>query len=92
MCPWESSKKSRPPKAGLFWNRTPTVLELETGHEALTRIQEILDRDGRIIALREKAFKTLGKPGLESRKVRHPAQGGARKFREEFEAVLEVGC
>jgi hypothetical protein len=72
------------PKAGLLSNRTPGADELEAGHEALTRILGILNRGGKVIALGEKAFEALGNLGVEARKVRHPAQGGARKFREEF--------
>jgi len=78
------------PKAGLLSNRTPSGEELEAGHEALTRIGEILAGKGRIIALGEKSFEALGKLGFESRKVRHPAQGGAARFREEFDPLMRI--
>jgi hypothetical protein len=75
--------------AGLLSNRTPTSDELEAGQEALEEMLDILNRKGKIIALGGKAFEALEKLGVETRKVRHPAQGGARRFREEFEAILE---
>ena len=78
------------PRAGLLSNRTPTASELDTGREVLGRMLKILHRGGRIIALGEKAFQGLGKLGVDAYKVRHPAQGGAGKFREEFRKVLRA--
>jgi hypothetical protein len=77
------------PEAGPLSNRTPDSEEFEAGHGVLTRIIDVLGKRGVIIALGEKASKALRKVGIEARKVRHPAQGGARRFREEFKAVLE---
>jgi uracil-DNA glycosylase len=78
------------PKAGPLSNRTPDSEEFEEGHEALTRLIYILDKRGVIMALGEKAAEALRKVGIEARKLRHPSQGGARRFREEFKAVLEA--
>lgn len=72
------------PEAGPLSNRTPAPAELEAGHEVLTAVHRILAREGRVLALGEKAYAALENVGIGAVKVRHPAQGGAEKFRKAF--------
>ena len=56
----------------------------------LTRLIHTMIGKWEILALGEKASEALRNVGIEAKKVRHPAQGGARRFREEFKVVLEA--
>lgn len=76
--PWHPFK----PDAGPLSNRTPTQEELDMGGPILMDLIE-RTRPGTIIAVGEKAHAALNKLGVKARKVRHPANGGAGKFRRQ---------
>lgn len=72
---------------GLLSNRTPTAAELLAGHKILLQLLQLGDF-GQIIALGEKAALQLQQLGISAAKVRHPANGGAGKFRRQLLALL----
>lgn len=74
---------------GALSNRTPTQGELSLGLRALRDFIAMLE-PRQIVAVGEKASQLLFEAGLEHAKVRHPANGGAGKFREQFAALLRA--
>lgn len=81
--PWHPFK----PEKGMLSNRTPSDDEFQLGKDIL---QELIRMSGvtHIIAVGEKSFKVLNELGIESDKVRHPANGGAGKFRDQLSHLL----
>lgn len=75
------------PNKGLLSNRTPTDFELTEGHRVLRQMLE-LGQFRRIVAVGEKSYSQLQSLGIDAVKVRHPANGGARKFRTQMQALL----
>ncbi len=75
------------PKKGMLSNRTPTPAEIKSGLKILNNFIEIM-RPRRIVAVGEKASILLTEAGLDHAKVRHPANGGAGKFRDQFAALI----
>ncbi|HEY5673824.1 MAG TPA: uracil-DNA glycosylase [Malonomonas sp.] len=72
---------------GLLSNRTPTDDELAAGHKVLHQMLA-LGQFSRIVAVGEKAALQLQELGVVAAKVRHPANGGAGKFRTQLLALL----
>jgi len=62
-----------------FSNRTPTSGELKIGERFIQRLLGIFEIE-KVIALGNKADKTLENMGIICSKVRHPAQGGKAQF------------
>ena len=77
--PWHPYKSSK----GLLSNRTPTNQEMTAGAQVLDALLKAFDFK-KIIALGNKADGSLRAMGIETQKVRHPAMGGAERFREQF--------
>ena len=75
------------PKKGLLSNRTPTDEELAAGHQVVHRMLA-LGRFNQVVAVGEKSFKQLEGLGIPATKVRHPANGGAGKFRAQMLALM----
>ncbi len=75
------------PARGLLTNRTPRDEELAAGHQVLLDLIRI-GRFRRIVAIGEKSAAQLKQLGLSAAKVRHPANGGAGKFRAQMQALL----
>lgn len=76
------------PVDGLLSNRTPTDRELEKGYSSL-RIFLDLFSDGQIIAVGRKAEQSLDAFEISSYiPVRHPANGGAPKFRRQMRELI----
>lgn len=71
------------PQKGLLSNRTPSAQELEQGKKYLEKIIEILNPQN-IIAVGQKASDQLSAMKISHEKVRHPANGGASKFKQQF--------
>ncbi|SHJ98404.1 Uracil DNA glycosylase superfamily protein [Malonomonas rubra DSM 5091] len=67
-------------KKGLLSNRTPTDEELLSGHRMLHQMLE-LGKFEQVVAVGEKSFSQLQQLQIPATKVRHPANGGAGKFR-----------
>lgn len=72
---------------GLLSNRTPVDREFSAGLKCLQRLIELMEPE-KIIAVGEKAAVQLKKLQIEFYKVRHPANGGASKFRDQFTALI----
>nr|WP_321398351.1 uracil-DNA glycosylase [uncultured Desulfobacter sp.] len=77
--PWHPYKSSK----GLLSNRTPTNQEMTDGAQVLDALLQAFDFR-KIIALGNKAAGSLHAMGIKTEKVRHPAMGGAERFREQF--------
>lgn len=75
------------PGKGLLSNRTPTDAELADGHRVLRQLLK-LGCFKRIVAVGEKSFAQVQQLGIAADKVRHPANGGAGKFRAQMLALL----
>ena len=82
--PWHPFK----PERGLLSNRTPKDEELDAGRPILFSILE-LGRFERVVAVGEKASGQLARMGIAAQKVRHPANGGAGKFRQQLLAIMK---
>ena len=77
------------PDDGLLSNRTPTDSELEQGYPSL-RIFLDLFSDAQIIAVGRKCEQSLDAFGIDSYvPVRHPANGGAPKFRRQMKELIK---
>lgn len=75
------------PQRGLLSNRTPTDEELAAGHKVLQQLLA-LGRFRQVIAVGEKSALQLHKLGITATKVRHPANGGAGRFRVQMHELL----
>ena len=82
--PWHPYKNSK----GLLSNRTPTNNELIEGAPVLEALLQAFDFK-KIIALGNKADACLRTIGIKTEKVRHPAMGGAKLFREQFLKIVK---
>lgn len=71
------------PEKGLLSNRTPKDDELAAGHEVLHRMLA-LGKFQQLVAIGEKSAEQLRRLGIAATKVRHPANGGAGKFRAQM--------
>jgi len=69
-------------------NRKPTSAELEATCDVLPEVRALFPRRVRVVAVGRVAERALRKLGIEAPAVRHPAQGGAKKFREQVVALL----
>lgn len=70
-------------------NRTPVPAELDAGWaftEALLR----LNGNARVLAVGQKAADTLSHYGVTATALRHPANGGANLYREQFKAAIRL--
>lgn len=81
--PWHPFHAQR----GLLSNRTPTDQELQAGHRVLRKMLA-LGHFRQVVAVGEKAFQQLQQLEIVSTKVRHPANGGAGKFRSQMLNLL----
>ncbi len=71
-------------------NRTPRTAEVRSGAPVALALLEALggvDRV-RVVAVGRKAQGALALAGIDAVAVRHPAQGGARQFTEQVQALL----
>lgn len=77
------------PDDGLLSNRTPTDDELEKGYPALRSFLELFP-EGQLIAVGRKSEQSLDAFGISDyTPVRHPAHGGAPKFRRQMKALIK---
>lgn len=77
------------PGAGLLSNRTPTDSELEKGYPSLQAFLDLFP-DGQIIAVGRKSEQSLDAFNISSyTPVRHPANGGAPKFRRQMKELIK---
>jgi len=73
---------------GILSNRTPSQKEFQACSKILTELIKV-SRVNNIVAVGEKACLQLNRLGIKSKKVRHPANGGAKKFREQLSLILK---
>ncbi len=76
------------PDKGLLSNRTPKDVELAVGHQMLRQLLKLGQFD-RVVAVGEKSALQLQQLGISAVKVRHPANGGAGKFRRQLSGLLK---
>ena len=76
------------PDKGLLSNRTPKDAELAAGHQMLMELLK-LGQFKQVVAIGEKSALQLQQLGITAVKVRHPANGGAGKFRTQMSALLQ---
>ncbi len=84
MFPWHPYD----PKKGLLSNRTPADDELKEGKEPLRALIGLAGIET-IIAVGNKSKEHLDRLGIPAPKVRHPANGGAKKFRDQLERLVK---
>ncbi|MGK7369408.1 MAG: uracil-DNA glycosylase [Candidatus Halalkalibacterium sp. M3_1C_030] len=77
------------PDKGLLSNRTPTDAELESGFPSLKAFLDLYP-DRKIIAVGRKCEQVLDEFGSSYTPVRHPANGGAPKFRRQVKTILNA--
>lgn len=76
------------PEDGLLSNRTPTDSELEKGYPSLQTFLDLFP-DGQIIAVGRKCEQSLDAFDISDyTPVRHPANGGAPKFRRQMKELI----
>ena len=73
-----------PYKASPFSNRTPTDSELAEGLVYAKALLQYCRPDIRLAAIGRKSAETLQNAGFPALAMRHPANGGASLFREQF--------
>ncbi|SDZ81964.1 Uracil DNA glycosylase superfamily [Desulfuromusa kysingii] len=76
------------PAKGLLSNRTPDDAELMVGHQFLLQLLK-LGQFKQVVAIGEKSTLQLQQLGIAAVKVRHPANGGAGKFRAQMSDLLQ---
>lgn len=74
-------------KRGVLSNRTPTRQELEAGLILLRRFLELFE-GAKPIAVGRKCEQSLSELGIDHEQVRHPANGGAPKFRKQLKDIV----
>ncbi|MBO0695348.1 MAG: uracil-DNA glycosylase [Verrucomicrobia bacterium] len=85
--PWHSFD----PRRGKLSNRMPTKKEQSAGLSVLKTFLDLFSCD-EIVALGNVAASQLEKLNVESHRVRHPASGGAKLFRQQIgKIVTKVG-
>ncbi len=82
--PWHPYK----PEKGILSNRTPSDSEFEKGKPVMLALLESVNVT-KVIAVGEKSRIQLGEMGIDASMVRHPANGGATKFREQIIQVIK---
>jgi hypothetical protein len=82
--PWHPYQQQK----GMLSNRTPTPAELAAATPYLLAFLELFP-DREIIAVGRKSERLLADVGVKATAVRHPANGGATKFRDEFAAIIQ---
>lgn len=81
--PWHPYK----PDQGLLSNRTPTTDELDAGLEHLKSFMNLFE-DVEMVAVGRKCELSLSQLGVDHIPVRHPANGGAPKFRRQVKNLF----
>ncbi|MDZ7692524.1 MAG: uracil-DNA glycosylase [Balneolaceae bacterium] len=76
------------PDSGMLSNRTPSDSELEAGIPALEAFFALYP-DAKVIAVGRKSEHCLDKLNTSYTPVRHPANGGAPKFRRQMKSIME---
>ncbi|HEY7001612.1 MAG TPA: uracil-DNA glycosylase [Candidatus Udaeobacter sp.] len=83
--PWHSIDRRR----GMLSNRMPTQKERSQGLPVLDAFLDLFPRD-EIVALGNIAASQLEKLSVECHRVRHPASGGAKLFRQQIGTIVKL--
>ncbi len=83
--PWHPYKSGE----GYLTNRTPLAGEMEAGLKHLRNFISLFG-DVKIIAVGRKCEQSLGELDIEHTGVRHPANGGAPKFRGQLKELMQL--
>lgn len=75
------------PEEGMLSNRTPTDQELQQGYPSLKAFLDLFP-GARCIAVGRKCEQSLTDFGISYTPVRHPANGGAPKFRRQLKKLI----
>lgn len=81
--PWHPYK----PEKGLLSNRTPTTEELDAGLKHLKSFMNLFN-DVKMVAVGRKCELSLSQLSVDHIPVRHPANGGAPKFRRQVKNLF----
>lgn len=81
--PWHPYK----PEKGILSNRTPTPIELSAGLNHLHSFIRLFE-NVRLIAVGRKCEDSMSELGKKHIAVRHPANGGAPKFRKQVRELM----
>jgi hypothetical protein len=81
--PWHPYK----PDQGLLSNRTPTTEELDAGLDHLKSFMNLFE-NVKMVAVGRKCELSLSQLGVDHIPVRHPANGGAPKFRRQVKNLF----
>jgi hypothetical protein len=76
------------PQKGMLSNRTPLSSEMEAGLKHLQTFIRLF-KNTKVIAVGRKCEQSLTELGIDHTGVRHPANGGAPKFRNQFHELIE---
>ena len=82
--PWHPYK----PDKGYLSNRTPTDEEVMLGRPVLLALTAFAPQ-ARILAVGQKSAGLLAAMGVAAPALRHPANGGAGQFREQFARIVK---
>ena len=82
--PWHSFDSCR----GMLSNRMPNKSERSAGLSVLEAFLDLFPRDA-IVAMGNVAAWQLKKLNIETHRVRHPASGGAKLFRQQIEKIVK---
>jgi len=82
--PWHPYKEDR----GLLSNRTPLTEEMEAGLKHLRNFIGMFE-NAELVAVGRKCEQSLSELGESFMAVRHPANGGAPKFRQQVQSLFE---
>jgi uracil-DNA glycosylase len=85
--PWHSFD----PRRGMLSNRMPNKSERSAGLAVLKVFLDLFPGD-EIVALGNIAASQLKELNIECQRVRHPASGGAKLFRQQIEKILKAVC
>jgi hypothetical protein len=84
--PWHPYK----PETGLLSNRTPCDEEVMLGQPVLKALMAYASR-ARVLAVGQKSAALLAAMGITAPALRHPANGGAGRFRAQFAQLMKKG-
>ena len=73
---------------GMLSNRAPDRSELQIGSDVYLAMKALLQPLA-VIAVGNKAYDVLSNLGEKVVKVRHPANGGARQYRQQIREIFE---
>ena len=82
--PWHSFD----PRRGMLSNRMPNKSEQAAGLTVLKAFLELFP-SGQVVALGKIATAQLEELNVNAHRVRHPASGGARLFRQQIERIVQ---